>query len=59
MFLSLFIMEDYYNFTLIMFFGFLIIYLIHPEPEVFYRNKKLTICNKDEKKICIEEFENN
>jgi hypothetical protein len=51
-------MEDYYNFTLIMFFGFLVIYFIHPEPELFYRNKKLTICNKDNKNICIEEFQN-
>jgi hypothetical protein len=48
-------MENYYNFILILYFGFLIIYLMHPEPEVFYKNKKLTNCIKDFKKICIEE----
>ena len=34
-------MNDYYNFILILYFGFLLIYLIHPEPIVFYKNKKL------------------
>jgi len=36
-------MDNYYNFILILYFGFLLIYLIHPEPIVFYKNKKLII----------------
>jgi hypothetical protein len=48
-------MENYYNFILILYFGFLLIYLIHPEPSVFYRNKKLSGCKVTGEKICIEE----
>lgn len=34
-------MEDYYNFILIMYFGILLIYILHPQPKVFY--KKISI----------------
>ncbi len=36
-------MNNYYNFILILYFGFLLIYLIHPKPIIFYKNKKLII----------------
>jgi len=45
---------DYYNFILILYFGFLIIYLIHPEPSLFYRNKKLYDCKINNEKVCIK-----
>jgi hypothetical protein len=49
-------MEDYYIFILILFFGMLVIYYIHPVPQVFYRKNRLENCKIDEnKKICIEE----
>jgi hypothetical protein len=50
-------MEDLYNFILVLFFGMLIIYVIHPNPEVFYRNNKLDNCKIRDggQKICIEE----
>jgi hypothetical protein len=50
-------MEDLFNFILVLFFGMLIIYIIHPKPEVFYRNNKLNECKiRDEgTKTCIEE----
>jgi hypothetical protein len=47
-------MDDYYNFILILYFGFLIIYLIHPEPSLFYRNKKLYDCKNNNEKIYIK-----
>ena len=55
MFLSPLLMEDYYNFILVLYFGFLVIYSLHPEPKVFYRNKQIDRCNKNNKQLCIEE----
>ena len=50
-------MEDLFNFILVLFFGMLIIYIIHPKPEVFYRNNKLNECKitDEQTKKCIEE----
>jgi hypothetical protein len=47
-------MEDYYNFILILYFGFLFIYLTYPEPFIFYRNNKIYECNITNKELCIE-----
>jgi hypothetical protein len=55
MFLSPLLMEDYYNFILVMYIGFLFIYLLHPEPQIFHRNKQINRCNKNKKELCIEE----
>ena len=53
--LSLFIMNEYYNFILILYFGFFVIYVLHPTPIIFYRNEKLYGCKVSDKQICIEE----
>jgi len=48
-------MNEYYNFILILYFGFFVIYVLHPQPIIFYRNEKLYRCKVADKKICIEE----
>ena len=51
-------MKEYYNFILILYFGFLFIYAMHPQPIIFYKNKKLNECSVSNAKICIEEYIN-
>lgn len=49
-------MEDYFDFIKVMYIGFAIIYLLHPEPKVFYKKNIITSCDiKNKDKICIEE----
>lgn len=48
-------MKEFYNFILILYFGFFLIYVLHPPPIIFYRNEKLYGCKVSDKKTCIEE----
>ena len=47
-------MNEYYNFILIIYFGFFVIYVLHPQPIIFYKNEKLSGCNVYDKKTCLE-----
>ena len=51
-------MNEYYNFILILYFGFFVIYVLHPRPIIFYRNEKLNECSISNATICIEEYIN-
>ena len=47
-------MKEFYNFILILYFGFFLIYVLHPHPIIFYRNEKLYGCKVADKKTCLE-----
>jgi hypothetical protein len=49
--------EKLYNLVIILFFGFLIIYVMHPEPKILYKKNYLKNCNikQNINEICIEE----
>lgn len=51
---------EYYNFILLLYVGFMFIYVMHPEPKVFYKKTELSQCkiisdNNDSNKVCVEE----
>jgi hypothetical protein len=44
-----------YNLIIMLFLGFMIIYIIHPEPKILYKKNYLRNCKLSNKNICIEE----